>query len=499
MKILSAAQIRELDAYTIEHEPVSSIDLMERASQAFTDWFVKKFDTSHPVKVFCGPGNNGGDGFAIARMLLKKSYQVEVYAPFSEKKSADCKVNEERYALLKKINYLRELFDFPLIERDTILIDALFGSGLSKPLEGLYAEAVRNINASGALVISVDIASGLFVDSQNEDENIVRPAYTLSFQLPKLSFLLPQNAVYTGEWHLLDIGLSAEFLDSIISDYFFSDEAYVKSLIRKREKFSHKGSFGKALIVAGSFGMMGAAVLAVKSCLRAGVGLVKAHVPRCGYEIMQTAVPEAMVLTDPSLDSITDISSSEGYSAIGLGPGFSEGKASAEALEKFLRSCNVPVVLDAGALNILSKERSLLKLIPAGSILTPHPGEFERLAGKSENDYHRLELLKNFAKEYNCYVVLKGAYTAIARPEGIVCFNSTGNPGMATAGSGDVLTGIITGLLAQGYSSLHAAVLGVYIHGYAGDLAAERLSEPALIASDILDEISEVYKILYQK
>jgi NAD(P)H-hydrate epimerase len=494
MKILSAAQTRELDAYTIRHEPVASIDLMERASLSFINWFVSKFDNNQPVAIFCGLGNNGGDGLAIARLLLERKYKVEVWiVQYADNSSADFKANYERLNGLLPIQKIRHEKNIPILAQQSIIIDAIFGSGLSRPVEGIAAQVIESINKANSIVVAVDIPSGLYVDAYNWDTHIIQADYTLSFQLPKLSFLLPQNEKYVGEWHITDIGLHPEKIKQTATPYFYLDEALVKILVKKRNKFSHKGTFGHALLVGGSYGKMGAAVLATRACLHSGVGLLTVHVPACGYEIMQISVPEAMTITDVEENLISALPDTEYYSAIGIGPGLGTAPQTAQALQNLLQAANKPIVIDADGLNLLSKNKALLKLLPAESILTPHPKEFERLTRPAAHEYERLEVLKEFAIQYQVNVVLKGAHTAIARPSGEVYFNSTGNPGMATGGSGDVLTGIITALLAQQYQPFEAALLGVYFHGLSGDFAASRKGYNALVASDLVENLSQAF------
>jgi ADP-dependent NAD(P)H-hydrate dehydratase / NAD(P)H-hydrate epimerase len=494
MKILTSKQTAELDAYTIEHEPVSSIDVMERAATAFTVWFNARF--SHPQKIiiFCGPGNNGGDGLAIARLLRQREYNPEVYIIKTGKPSKDFILNKERLEKLSAIKYIAATQDIPALSPSDIIIDAIFGSGLNRMPEGIFSKCIEDINKSKATIISVDIASGLFADRETECKTIIEPTYTISFQLPKLAFFLPQNDKYTGDWHLVDIGLSQEFLNKIETPYYYTDEAAIKGWIKKRSRFSHKGTYGKSLIIGGSYGMMGAVVLAAKACLRTGTGLCKTYTPTCGYEIVQSCISENIALTDPSFDFITQLPDLKLYNAIGVGPGLDESEQTKTALTKLFMTANAPLVIDAGALNIIAGDKALLEIIPAQSILTPHPKEFERLAGYAKNDFDRLRLAKELAKKINCYIILKGAFTVICTPEGKCYFNSTGNPGMAKAGSGDVLTGVITSLLSQGYEPFKAAVLGVYIHGFAGDAAAERYSEFSITASDIIEGIHSFYK-----
>lgn len=497
MKILSAAQIRELDSCTIRKEPVSSIDLMERASLAFTTWFTGKFDRSRSVYVFCGPGNNGGDGFAISRLLLDRGYKVKPYAVQAQKKSEDCLVNEQRLKRHTEIFYITKEDDIPQPGDDDIVVDALFGSGLARPVSGIFASVIQRINTSGATAVAVDIASGLFCDLPNKDPNIVQPAYTVTFHLPKLSLLLPENEKYTGKLVIADIGLDPSYLKEAETKYFFTGENMIRPLIQGRSRFSHKGTFGTTLLIGGSYGMIGAVVLMSRACLRTGAGLCVTYVPECGYQILQTAVPENMVLTDKEYKFITDIPDLKKFHAIGVGPGLGKAHETVMALKKLLETTSVPLVIDADGLNILSDHPELLEKIPSGSVLTPHPKEFQRLTGPARDDYHRLELLRTFAAKVRSVVVLKGANTAVASPEGEVYFNSTGNPGMATGGSGDVLTGIITSLRGQGYSALNAALVGVYLHGFAGDRAAEQRSEPSMLASDIVEHIGDFYRKFY--
>ncbi len=485
MKILSASQIRSVDAYTIQHEPVASINLMERAAAACVEWISRSIVPKYSFKIFCGHGNNGGDGLAISRLLLKSGFETKVFiVRESHKYSADFLENEKRlrnYHPLA-IHDIKSEKDFPLIGPTDCVIDALFGTGLSKPVSVLFARVIEHINATIAKVIAIDIPSGLFADKHTDGSSIVHADHTLSFQVPKLAFMFAENEKYVGRFHLLDIGLNQNFIAELVSDHFFLTVDFLKIFLRPRKKFSHKGNFGHALLIAGSKGKMGAAVLAAKGCLRSGVGLLTSHVPEDGIDMMQISCPEAMV-------AIGEIDINK-YAAVAIGPGMGTESNAKEMLFKYLHSAKSPLVLDADALNIISEEKDLLKLIPANSILTPHPKEFERLAGETSNCFERHELQLFFSKNHKVFVVLKGAHTCITSPDGMSYFNSTGNPGMAKGGSGDVLTGMITSLLAQGYSSLESALLGVYLHGLAGDIASEKKGIDGMIARDIINGIS---------
>jgi len=491
MKILFPAQIKAVDALTIEREPISSIDLMERAATACVDWLLEHLDFPYKIAVFAGPGNNGGDGLAIARILQNTRNYVSVYMlTDTDKLSSDTLINYNRLTGCQTI-FLSEK-NMPALPASTIVIDALFGIGLSRPLDGLAAQTVAHINKSECTVVSIDMPSGLFCgdNSENIPDRIIRANFTLTFQQPKLSFFFAENAEFTGEWETLDIGLLPKAIEKQDSKYFVLQKEDFSEIFKPRKKFAHKGDFGHACLIAGSRGMMGACVLAVKSCLRAGVGLVTAHIPRDSNVIMQISVPEAMVSLDADTEVFSNIPDLSAYSAIGVGPGIGKKPQTQKALLALLHEINDrKLVLDADALNIISENPDWLKLLPPNSILTPHPKEFDRMAGNSENGYQRHLKQIEMAKEYGVIIVLKGAHTSIATPDGFCFFNTTGNPGMATAGSGDVLTGIIVSLLAQGRSPQIAACAGVWLHGAAGDIAASN----TLIASDIIEYIRKIH------
>lgn len=497
MKILNAQQLREADAYTIKHEPIASIDLMERASNLFVDSFRSLFPTPEAVSVFCGTGNNGGDGLVIARLLHKAGWNVSVsLVKFSEQCSEDNVINQERLKECNlKLHVINSIEDFP--DDTDIIIDALLGTGVKRPLEGFLRDVVRRINGSETLVCSVDLPSGLYTegDCVEHIDSIIHADYTLSFQTPKVNFLLSDYSSVVGNWSVLDIGLSNEFIQEVDSKNYLVDSSIAKEVYKPRNPHSHKGTYGNAVIIAGSKGMIGAAVLSTKACMRSGAGLTTICVPECGYDILQTTVPEAMcAITGVSFFS--EIPLFNKATAVGLGPGLGKATKTAEALQRFLLNSTVPLVLDADALNLIS-ENALS--IPEGSIVTPHIKEFDRLFGSCENASERLKLAQSKAKENNIYIVLKGRFTAIVCPDGNTYFNSTGNPGMATGGSGDVLTGILTSLLAQGYPQKETCILGCYLHGRSGDLAANDLSQHAMIASDIITYLSKAFQDVSEK
>lgn len=503
MNILSAEMIRQADAYTIQHEPVSDIDLMERAAMACTNWLVLHLPTGKSLVVFAGNGNNGGDGLAIARMMWGKGFPVKVILAGSDKKrTPSCQINLNRLRTIREISVIQFEDKQPLPAIDPgsdIVVDALFGSGLSRTVEGVPKAIIRHINDSGALTISIDIPSGLYCDQSVaglKDPAIVRADHTLSFAPMKLAFLFAENDLYSGEVQLLDIGLMQEFIDKAGSRNILTEERDVIPMLPLRNRFSHKGTFGHALLICGAKGKMGAGVLAARACLRSGAGLVTSHIPESGNSILQSAVPEAMLDLDEHPDRFTGLKTTEPYSAIGIGPGIGMEPATQTALKLLIQNASSPLILDADALNILGENKTWLPFLPKGTILTPHKKEFERFAGPCANDFERNEKQRELSVKYGLYILLKGAYTAITTPDGYCYFNPTGNPGMATGGSGDVLTGIITGLRAQGLPPLAACVIGAYLHGLAGDLAAKELSQESLIAGDIVDFLGKAIKQL---
>jgi hydroxyethylthiazole kinase-like uncharacterized protein yjeF len=464
---------------------------MERASLQICKWIYKHYNQNVTIHVFVGPGNNGGDGLAVARLLFEKKYNVHAYL-VNEKGSfsKDAETNLKRLKENTKVNlaFINADSEMPIIERNDMVIDALFGSGLTRSLNGLYEKVVRYMNSLTSEVVSIDIPSGLFADNneKNNLEHVIKATYTLSFQFPKLVFFFADYEEFVGKWYVLPIGLHQDFISSVTTPYFYLSALKLKHEIQTRAKFTHKGTYGHALLIAGKNGMFGAAILASKAALRAGVGLLTTHVPRSGYEIMQISSPESIVSIDESDIIFTEHPNLSPYTSVGVGPGIGTKANSVKAIKQLLHDCQKPMVLDADAINILAENQELIKFLPENTILTPHPKEFNRLAASDERGLQQLKLAQEFAEKHKVIIVLKGAHTAIVNPKKEVWFNSTGNPGMATAGSGDVLTGIILGLLSQDYSPEIACKLGVYWHGLAGDLAIKKSAPESLIASDII-------------
>ncbi|MET0634939.1 MAG: NAD(P)H-hydrate dehydratase [Chitinophagaceae bacterium] len=533
MKLFSAEQIHGWDQYTISREPISSIDLMERATRKLFGWIREQDLLGHHFFIFCGTGNNGGDGLALARMLAGAGCTPAVYLIGDpEKGSDDFRVNLARLKSTTNtgvttvladsdITALKKSFVNPRVtktknfendpgvdfqplhanevnQHQPIIIDAVFGSGLNKPPAGIHADVINFINQSGALIVAVDLPSGMFADRDSTSNTVINASVTLTFQVPKIALLMPSNAGRAGELIVLDIGLDNSFSQATESVYELVDQTTIHSIYKPRTDNSHKGIYGHALMVAGSYGKMGAAVLAASACLRSGAGLVTCHIPASGYQVLQTSLPEAMVVTDYNSSFNTrfdgDLSI---YKVIGIGPGLGTASETVTLLKEIMTRFSKPMVIDADALNMIGRDSNLFALIPAGSILTPHPKEFERLFGGTGSDFERMQLAVHKARQLKSVIVLKGHHTIIVTPEGRIYFNNTGNGGLAKGGTGDTLTGIITAFLCQGYAPDDAAILAVYLHGLSADLVVKGLqSKETLLATDLIDGLGQAFKAL---
>lgn len=503
MKIFTSAQIHELDRYTIEHEPIKSVDLMERAAKAITRAVAEEWTTHTPVVVFAGPGNNGGDALAVARLLTNEGYKVRTYLfNITNHLSDDCVTNRQRLLdgrHAKDFTEITAKFDPPELMADTLVIDGLFGSGLNKPLAGGFASLVKYINQSPAKVVSIDVPSGLMSEDNtyNVRANIIHATLTLTLHEKKLAFLFGDAQQFIGRLKVLDIRLSQEYIQKTEAQYYVLEESDVRSRLLHRDDFAHKGNMGNALIVAGSYGMSGAAILATRACLRSGAGKVTVHTPKKNYGVMQISVPEAVLHMDHEETAFTEAVDTDGFDALGIGPGLGCQETTAIAMIAQIRRAQCPIVADADALNILASHRAWMQQLPKGIIMTPHPKELDRLTGSPANaDFERLHRTRELAQSLQAYIILKGHNSALCLPDGQVVFNPTGNSGMATAGSGDVLTGIITALLARGYHQQNACIVGMYLHGLAGDIAVKTLGKESLTASDIIDYLPHAFKHL---
>lgn len=497
MKIPSAADIRNWDQYTIEHEPLLSIELMERAATACTKWLLANTPDKNSFHIFCGKGNNGGDGLAIARLLSLNGNKVAVYIlEFGHLGTEDFQTNLARLHQHPQVEiiFIQSKESFPELKEGDLIIDALIGSGLNRRLDSTTAELVHHLNSQPATRVAIDIPSGMFVDSSSAGNVMIAADDTLAFQSYKLAFLMAENGPFLGNVHILDIGLHRDYYDKLDAPHVMTDEEFISGIYKPRARFSHKGDHGHALLLAGSYGKTGAAVLAARACLRSGVGLLSCHIPQSAYNIMQVAVPEAMVTTDYNTSFLTkyeeDISK---FDSIGIGPGIGTASETKQLLNDLLDQQHLKLVIDADALNIISANQNLLELLNHNTIITPHPKEFERLFGQTSSEFNRINLAIEQAKKYDITIVLKGHHTLIASKNCKPVFNSTGNAGLAKGGTGDVLTGILTALMAQGYEPFQAAVLGVYLHGLSADLACEKIARPSLVASDIIDHLPAAF------
>lgn len=495
MKIFATEGIRHIDEATIESENITTFDLMERAASAVTFELVSRWRPSKRFVIFAGPGNNGGDALAVARMLYEQGYHPEVFL-FNIKSShlSDCcKTNREALLQIEGVDYTEIVDNFnpPALGPEDIVIDGLFGSGLREPLKGGYTALVQYINNSKAFTVSIDVPSGMFGEWNMgcDRRNIIQAKLTLAFQFKRLSFFFAENADFVGECKVLNLDMSQDAIASTPTDFYLIEREDVKNVFRQRKPFTNKYDNGTVFLVSGSYGMMGAAILAARGAMRSGVGLVTVHAPRCGFVPLQTAVPEALFEADRNEIFTTAIELHHRYNVVALGPGMGTAEETLEAVDSFLKNYRQPCILDADALNCIAMRPMLLRSIPKGSVLTPHASEFDRLFGQHSSDEERLKKAIDVSKLYEITIVLKGHYTMTVRPDGKVYINSSGNAGMATAGSGDVLTGVIASFIAQGYAADWAVVLGVYIHGLAGDIAVETHDAYGLTASDIAEDL----------
>lgn len=506
MKLPNAYQMKELDALTIQHHDIKSIDLMETAAKKVAEFIKWHYPNSAmPIVVFSGPGNNGGDGLALARLLNNSGYthlQVFLFNT-NNSLSDDCKTNAQRLTEecpAVTFTEIQQQFEAPELSPDTLIVDALFGTGLNKPLGGGYAALVKFINASQTQVISIDMPSGLMCEDNtyNSPSAIVRATYTLALGLPKLALILPDNQLYVGQAFVLDINLCYDKLTSMNIPYQITTSHEIAQLLRTRPTFGHKGTFGNTLLIAGSYGMAGAAVLAAKACLRSGVGKVTIHTPKQNNNILQTALPEAILHHDEDEYIFTSPVQTDSFDALAIGPGIGTDKRTALAFIEQASHADAPLVIDADGINILGSHKGWISQIPPNTLFTPHPREMQRFGICNTDSYSLLLEAINMAKQHKFYICLKGHYTAICTPQGQVYFNPTGNSGMATAGSGDVLTGILLALLGQHYSPKDACLLGTYLHGLAGDLAAQQLGQHSITATDIIHYLPQAFQQVAQ-
>lgn len=493
MKLFTNDNIRAIERYSIEHDGVTEYDLVDRVAEGVVSEINSRWRPNKHTVIFAGPGNNGADALAVARRLAETGFKPSVYL-FNiggNKLSATCRrYRDELLSSWSSIAFSEVVsrFTIPEINSSTLVIDGLFGSGLRDQLTGGFMALVRYINESNASVVSIDVPSGLFADwnGNSLSRNIVHADLTLCVQFPRISFFLSDNAEIVGEWKILDIGLSREAIASTPTNFHLVEEVEVKRLLRRRTEFCSKADFGSCRIIAGRYGMAGASVLACRGAIRSGVGKVTLHAPQCAFEVIQSSVPEALFEADRDKIMLTDAHTSHRYDAEGIGPGLGTDDMTVNAVESYLKNiAQRPVVIDADAINCMAIRPSMLNHVPQLSVLTPHAGEFDRLFGEQSTAESRLIKAIDVSAYHNILILLKGRYTALVRPDGKVYFNSSGSPALATAGSGDVLTGVITSLMAQKYKPEVSALLGAYIHGVAGELAAEDHGQYGVTASDV--------------
>jgi NAD(P)H-hydrate epimerase len=494
-KLFTAAQMRAWDAFTIVHEPISSFALMERAATACTNWISAKWpDRKIFFAIFCGSGNNGGDGFVIARQLLTLGYRVHVFADHDAQRSSDA---EQNYNELQRL-YPSSLYPLQVpdqLSASAIIIDALFGSGLNRALEMPFSAIVHQLNAYPNTKVSIDIPSCMSADFSESNGVCIKADYTLTFEQWKPSFLLPETGGSCGDVQVLPIGLHNGFAVNEASNWYVIDVKMMADLYTPRLPFSHKGTYGHALLIAGSKGKMGASVLASKACLQTGAGLLTACVPESTEIILHTALPEAMTI---SRDALLALQSVDSFQAIGIGCGLGIDNEAEHLLDQLLSRSTLPLVIDADAITILSHHPEWLSRLPKGSLLTPHPKESDRLTGECANTLMRLHQLQKLASTYHIFILLKGRFSVLCTPEGEYFINTTGNAGMAKGGSGDTLTGMITALFAQYKQMRTAALLGMYLHGRAGDLAALRYGVESMLPSELANCIGEAFQEIHE-
>lgn len=499
MKIFSSEALKQLRTTTCERQNISTIDLIEREGSVVSSEIISRFLPSQRIVVMAGPDNNGAVALAAARMLFEQGYKkVEIFLFSIGKLSHDCDEERKKLLPIDGLDFTEVTKEFvpPYLGESDVLLDGLFGIELSEPMRGGFVAVARYINESGAFVISIDIPSGLLGEWNQHvmKRDVIHANVTLTFQLPRLSFFFPENAEILGDWKLMDIDLDIAKIKDMESDYRLMEARNVRPLIKPRPPYTSKRDYGSALFFAGSTGMVGAAVMTSRSSLRSGAGLATVHGPRAALNIVQTAAPEVMFEPDRNEHVITEMPLHYTHQAVCAGPGIGTHDRTVDALEGLLKQSPSNLVLDADALNCIAKRPALLSMLPPRTIITPHVGEFDRLFGNHDNSEMRLQTALEMARQYNLVIVLKGHHTMVVGATGRVSINSTGNPGMATAGAGDVLAGVITAFLAQGYSPDLAAKIGVYIHGLAGDMAAEDLGEFGVMASDIANRVGRAIK-----
>ncbi len=535
MKILRGEQIRRADEFTIMHEPISSIELMERAATSAyrkIRELLKSLDGSFRIVVVCGPGNNGGDGLVIARKLHTDGYMPVVFLVSTGKLSSDCKYQvdvfkklspyfvmiessdalvfiedalkakiPENASLFKTLN-IESYHSFPFSCADVIVIDALFGTGLNKEPQSIFSEVIHLINRMKEInekikVISIDIPSGLFCDDNSSNKGpVVMADYTLTFELPKMSFFLPSRAKFVGDFHIIPIGILPEAIEREDSNMFFITGEMVRKMLKKRKQWSHKKNYGHSLIIGGCYGKGGAIIMSAIGCVCSGSGLTSLLIPSYLVNAVYSVLPEVMIKPDKHDKLITDVPDLTEYTCIGIGPGLGTYEESVSVVKEVISRCKCPLVLDADALNILAMHKELINELPENSILTPHTGEFRRLFGTTATDEEELKKQVEFSVKHRIIIIHKRKYTVITHPDGRIYFNSSGNAALAKGGSGDLLTGMITGLISRGYTPGEASIIATYLHGFISDMFVQEGHEDSFLPAHTKSLISMAFKKL---
>lgn len=515
MYLVTAQEMRELDRLTIEEYGTPGHVLMERAGAGATDALLHTFPQAREtaVLVFAGKGNNGGDGFVMARLLKKQGVKCEVILAAPKKEiTGDALRNLNAFAKVHgKITEITDSAQLDVVQnklrRSGLIVDALLGTGLNAPVRGLIASLIELINMSGLPVMAVDIPSGLDADRGEPLGTAVQAELTVTFGYPKRGQVGEPGASYVGQLAVVDIGIAAEAIAMVRPRVELLTAEEVGLLVRSRRHAAHKGDFGHLLVLAGARGKSGAALLCGGSALRVGTGLVTLGGPSSLNAVFSSVLIEAMTIPLPELpdgsfclDENAMSQAVQGKTAIAYGPGVGVSADTIGLTRWLLRQSKVPMVIDADGLNCVATDVDMLRNAQSPLVLTPHPGEMARLlkATNAEIQAHRLDVARSFATEHKCHLVLKGANTVIAAPDGRAWINSSGNPGMASGGMGDVLTGIIGGLLAQGYPPEEACCLGVFLHGYAGDMATEEKGEAGILARDLIERLPSGLRALRQ-
>lgn len=493
MNIYTTREIQHIVEANLRLDNLDMDTLVERAAKGIGGEIEKRWKQGVTVYVFAGPYDNGAYALATARHLLERGYRLKVTLFNIEIDPAQEIVKRQRDRLisaglsLDNFVEVNKNFRMPEIAPGSLVLDGIFGSELNRNLEPGYGLLIRHINEKNVKVVSIDVPTGMTGDwnSRTSPNYVIKARLTVALQFPHLAFFLPNMSDNIGEWVAVDMGLKAGSFQSLTQKYLLIGRNEAKRFLSRRRLFTSKDDYGKGMIFAGSFGMMGAAVLAAKGALRSGIGKLTVSTPMCGFPIIQTSVPEALYQYAESQEFFTRIKPHYSYDAVAVGPGIGTNEATINALDDYLSTVPSPVILDADALNCIALRPLLLNKLPNMSVITPHAKEFDRLFGEQSNGDSRLLKAIEVAKLYNIIIVLKGHYTAVVRPDGMLTFNDSGTPAMATPGSGDVLTGILTSFYAQLKNPVLAAVAAVYVHGRAGEIAEKEQGSYGVLASDI--------------